>query len=315
MLLSFLFTWGLTVWVAFPRHDRTGSVLSANQMDVVPALNNRVSSFWALLQLSLLGAELEVDVPEGLQAWMDEASNAEVVGFVVFLIFYVLFIILTLVLLLNLLIAMMSSTYERVAEHSTREWRYDFAMLVLREELICSFLTADNGWWRPWVLNAGTPSLRQGFEGRYHYEFIVVAPNSEGVVVEGAVEGFGIKRLFSAELDAIIAAHGERVVQVPPIPPPAPPMTKAPASCEDEARGSAGASARESPRAGSQQISRPEISFASVGAITDANDSSNDEVNDDPVVSSLAQTPRQESTTPVRTPAQALPYLAAAPAR
>jgi len=256
-------------------------------------------------------------VPEGLQAWMDEASNAEVVGFVVFLIFYVLFIILTLVLLLNLLIAMMSSTYERVAEHSTREWRYDFAMLVLREELICSFLTADNGWWRPWVLNAGTPSLRQGFEGRYHYEFIVVAPNSEGVVVEGAVEGFGIKRLFSAELDAIIAAHGERVVEVPPIPPPAPPVPPASCehSCENEADGGAGASARESPRAGSQQISRPEISFASVGAITDANDSSNDEVNDDPVVSSLAQTPRQESTTPVRTPAQALPYLAAAPAR
>ena len=255
--------------------------------------------------------------------------------------------------------------------------------------------------------------LRQGFEGRYHYEFIVVAPNSEGVVIEGAGEGFGrrtymhmhactcmhmhahaytcmhahactciqvsrgfgrrtymhmhactcmhmhahactciqvsrgfgrrtymhacmlacacarahthacmrmhayahacmhmhtgIKRLFSAELDAIIAAHGERVVQVPPIPPPAPPMTKAPASCEDEARGSAGASARESPRAGSQQISRPEISFASVGAITAANDSSNnDEPNDDPVLTSLAQTPRQAESA---TPAQALPYL------
>ena len=63
------------------------------------------------------------------------------------------------------------------------QWRVDFARLVLRMELECTYLAKPSiaNLWRPWELHAGerTP------EGTYIKKFLHVDKNAEGVEMEG----------------------------------------------------------------------------------------------------------------------------------
>lgn len=94
---------------------------------------------------------------------------------------------MSVIILLNLLIAMMSTTYTKIEEASTMEWRLDFARLVLKLELECGWLhnppkICGRQLFTPWDMHAGEMSAGRD---KYVIYFRHVEANVEGGGIEG----------------------------------------------------------------------------------------------------------------------------------
>jgi len=178
-------TFGAALMIAFPV-DLEGYSTGSYVIDAVPAFNHPLSMLVSLIHLSLLGTELSLDLVRVdsqtgsfvLHPYLTAASNVELATFTLFLILYLVFILLTVILLLNLLIAMMSSTYERIMEHSELQWRVDFARVVLKTELECTWLSKRP--FRLFELQSGERGTAPNERDKHFFIFRHVAPNKEG---------------------------------------------------------------------------------------------------------------------------------------
>ena len=188
LLSCTLFTFGLVVFMCYPVQWGSSSLGLVATFD-----EGFVPSFKGLLELALLGVELDFDPTQFMGIWSDESYNTTIrVDTIFFLLAYLFYMIFALVLLLNLLIAMMSTTYESIMECAVLEWRVDFARMILKIELECEWLVNPPNYFcglvKPWDLHAGerTPDGK-----RYLLEFKNVSSNVEGIEIEGGTEIFG----------------------------------------------------------------------------------------------------------------------------
>ena len=189
LFMSCLVTFGMAMYISFPV-TYYGWSTGNYTIDIVSKFNHPVTSITSMLQLGLLGVEIDMDLvgkDEDTGAYVlspffrDGSTEWEMLSFCFFLIFYGLYMMMSVIILLNLLIAMMSTTYAKIIDTSVMQWRLDFARLVLKTELECGWLSKPPcGLFKPWELHAGEKA-----RGQYFFYFRHVDANKEGYGTEG----------------------------------------------------------------------------------------------------------------------------------
>ena len=186
-------SFGLAMYISFPV-TYYGWSTGKYSIEPVSKFNHPATAITSMLQLGLLGVELELDLVAidedsgGYTAhpfFVGGSTDAEWVAVCFFFMFYLVYLMMACIILLNLLIAMMSTTYATIMETATLAWRVDFARIVLKMELESGFMAnppslCGHRLWTPWELHAGEKS-----GDKYVFYFRNVEANAEGYGTDG----------------------------------------------------------------------------------------------------------------------------------